>query len=143
MKIAWLILRLAFGALFIWSGIAKLKDPISFADDVRNFELVRDPVAPALALLIPWVEVVAGVVTMLGKLWRGGLVTLLGSLVIFTGALCLAWGRGLDISCGCFGDSGNVNYPWALFRNIGLLGIGMLLLRGRWMESALREKNTP
>ena len=137
MKFAWLILRLAFGALFIWSGVAKLKDPIDFADAVRNFELVRDPVAPALALLFPWVEVVAGVVTMLGKLWRGGLVTLVGCLVIFTGALFLAWGRGLDISCGCFGDSDHVNYPLAVARNLGLLGIGILLLRGRWKESAL------
>ena len=138
MKIAWIILRLAFGALFIWSGVAKLKDPITFADDVRNFELVRDPVAPALALFIPWVEIVAGVVTMLGKLWRGGLVTLLGSLVVFTGALFLAWGRGLDISCGCFGGSGEVNYPWAVFRNLGLLGIGLFLLRGNGKGLTLR-----
>ena len=34
MNIFRLILRLAFGAVFIWSGIAKLKDPINFADAI-------------------------------------------------------------------------------------------------------------
>lgn len=129
MKIFLLILRLAFGAVFIWSGVAKLKDPISFADAVRNFELVKDPVAPAMALLIPWVEVIAGIFTMAGIWWRGSVATLLASLVVFTVALCIAWVRGLDISCGCFGGSGAVNYPLMVARNVGLAVVGGWLMR--------------
>ncbi|MDF1751345.1 MAG: DoxX family membrane protein [Verrucomicrobiales bacterium] len=129
MKTFWLIFRLAFGAIFIWSGIAKLKDPINFSDAVRNFELVTDPVAPALALLIPCVEVVAGILTMLGLLLRGSLATLLLSLLIFTAAIIMAWVRGLDISCGCFGGSGEMNYPVMIARNIGLIAAALLLLK--------------
>lgn len=128
MKTVILILRLVFGAVFIWSGIAKLKDPISFADAVRNFDLVKDPVAPALALFIPSLEVVAGILVMAGLLWRGGVVVLLGSLVVFTTALCIAWARGLDISCGCFGGTGEVNYPLVVARNTGLMLLGGAIL---------------
>jgi len=123
------IVRLAFGAIFIWSGIAKLKDPLSFADAVRNFELVDDPIAPAAALLIPWIEVVAGVFAMSGKLWKGSVFTLLSSLFVFTIALSIAWFRGLDISCGCFGGSGAVNYPLMISRNVGLAAMGFLVLQ--------------
>ena len=123
----WFIVRLAFGAVFIWSGIAKLKNPIEFADAVRNFEMVKDPIAPALALLIPWVEIISGIFVMLGKLWKGSVAILLTSLVVFTTALCIAWGRGLDISCGCFGGSGAVNYPLVVARNVGLFVLGGLI----------------
>lgn len=122
------LLRFGFGAVFIWSGVAKLKDPINFTEAVRNFELVGDPYAAFLALLIPWVEIVSGVVCLAGLFWRGGVITLLASLVVFTGALCIAWARGLDISCGCFGGTGDVNYPLVVGRNIGLLLVGVLLL---------------
>lgn len=128
MKFFLLILRLAFGAVFIWSGIAKLKDPIGFADAVRNFELVSDPVAPALALLIPALEVTAGILTMAGFLLQGSVAALLLSLLVFTAALGTAWLRGLDISCGCFGGSGAVNYPLMITRNVGLIMVGGFLL---------------
>lgn len=128
MKTVRLIVRLAFGAIFIWSGIAKLKDPISFADAVRNFEMVGDPIAPALALLIPCFEIVAGILTMAGFLWRGSVLSLLVSLIVFTTALVIAWIRGLDISCGCFGGTGQANYPVLVFRNAGLFGVGLFLI---------------
>ena len=131
--------RLGFGGVFIWSGMAKLKDPISFTDAVRNFELVGDPFAAFFALLIPWVEMVAGIVCMAGIFWRGGVATLLGSLVVFTGALCIGWARGLDISCGCFGGTGEVNYPLVVGRNIGLMVLGFLLLK--WIQRPNLLKN--
>ncbi len=131
MKHLRIILRLGFGAIFIWSGIAKLKYPISFADAVRNFELVNDPLAPAAALLIPWIEIIAGIFTMSGKMWKGSVFTLLLSLLIFTFALAFAWARGLDISCGCFGGTGAVNFPLMVSRNLGLIIVGWLLLKIR------------
>ncbi len=129
MKYLSTILRLLFGAVFIWSGAIKLKDPLSFADAVRNFEIVGDPIAPALALLVPCIEIVAGILTMLGRaLWRGSVVVLIVSLVGFTIALASGWVRGLDISCGCFGGSGAVNYPLVIGRNIGLLAMGVAIV---------------
>ena len=125
------LLRLIFGAIFVWSGIAKLKDPISFGDAVRNFKIVGDPIAPALALFIPWVELIAGFAVMIWGARRGkaGTITLLGCIVIFTIAIVSAWVRGLDISCGCFGGAGAVNYSIKIATNCGLIAVGIFLLR--------------
>ncbi|MCB1203121.1 MAG: DoxX family membrane protein, partial [Verrucomicrobiae bacterium] len=66
---SWLVFfaSLAFGALFLWSGILKIKDPISFADAIRNFRLVGDPITPALAHFLPWLEVFAGLAVMIDR----------------------------------------------------------------------------
>ncbi len=58
----WLVFFASLGvrALFLWSGVAKVKDPVSFAEAIRNFRLVGDPIAPALAHFIPWLEIFAG-----------------------------------------------------------------------------------
>ncbi len=136
MKLLILILRLIFGGLFIWSGIAKLKDPISFADAVRNFQMVGDPIAPALALFIPWVELIAGIAVMIwGKSFgKGGALILVSSIVIFTVAIIIAWIRGLDISCGCFGGTGEINYPWKIAQNLLLLATGAFLLKTKTVK---------
>lgn len=137
MKVFWLILRLGFGAIFIWSGIAKLKDPITFADTVRNFRLIGDPLAPAMALLIPWIEVVSGVAVMAGKWVRGGAFLLVGALVMFTGAVLISWARGLDITCGCFGRNEELNYPVKVFENVLLLIWGVAI----WFRAEMEAFN--
>ncbi len=135
----WLILRLVFGAVFIWSGVAKLKDPISFTEAVRNFELIGDPFAAAAALFIPWVEIVAGAVLMAGILAHGALSVLNASLVVFTLALAVSWARGLDISCGCFGGTGPVNYPVKIATNVGLIALGWVLWHYSLRRTAEKE----
>ena len=122
-----LVLRLAFGALFIWSGVAKLKDPIVFADAVRNFEIIGDPLAAAVALFLPWIEVLSGIAVMSGILAGGGLAILNLAMAVFTIAFAVSWARGLDITCGCFGGTGPVNYPLSIVRNLAILAWGVWL----------------
>ena len=55
---------------------------------------------------------------------------LFGLSVMFILALGQAWGRGLDISCGCFGKAEvAANYPWLLSRD-GLLAMALGWLGG-------------
>ncbi|MCH1505252.1 MAG: DoxX family membrane protein, partial [Verrucomicrobiales bacterium] len=83
-NVIWTVVALLFGALFIWSGVAKLKDPITFADNVRNFQVIGDPFAPAVALFLPWVEVFAGIALMSGRFAKGGSFIIMGLMVFFT-----------------------------------------------------------
>tara|TARA_R110002096_G_scaffold54841_6_gene141347 strand:- start:105 stop:545 length:441 start_codon:yes stop_codon:yes gene_type:complete len=142
MKLVWLIVRIAFGALFIWSGIAKLKDPLSFADAVRNFRIIQDPIAPAMALFIPWVEVCAGIGVMAGRFARGGAFLLVGALFVFTGAVVAAWLRGLDITCGCFATNEALNYPEKVIQNVLLLVWGIAIWWKSEMESVEMIENS-
>ncbi|MCG8600112.1 MAG: DoxX family membrane protein [Verrucomicrobiales bacterium] len=130
----WTIVALVIGALFIWSGIAKLKDPISFADSVRNFRIVGDPVAPAVALFLPFVEIFAGVALMSIRFAKGGAFVITGLMVVFTLLIGISWFRGLDITCGCFGDNDIVNYPVKMTQNVFLLVVGFAL----WLKFEMK-----
>ena len=131
MKIFTFVLRLVFGALFIWSGIAKIKDPIGFADAVRNFEIIGDPYAVAVALYLPWLEVISGIAVMWDRFAKSASFLITGMVVVFTLLIVTAWVRGLDISCGCFGGTGEMNYPVKIAQNLGLIGMGVLI----WWKS--------
>lgn len=138
-NIIWPIVALLFGALFIWSGVAKLKDPITFADSVRNFQVIGDPIAPAVALFLPWVEVFAGIALMSVRFAKGGAFIITGLMVLFTLLIGISWIRGLDITCGCFGDNDIVNYPVKMTQNIILLVIGFAL----WWRFEIKTDPAP
>lgn len=121
------VLSLAFGALFIWSGIGKVKDPMSFADAIRNYRIVGDPIAPALAHFIPWLEIFAGLGTMIERTRQGAVALLTLLVLIFTLGIISAWLRGLDIACGCFGSEEAMDYPVKVVQNLVLIAWGGFL----------------
>lgn len=123
-----LVVQFLFGALWLWAGILKFKDPIAFSDAIRNYRLIGDPFIAAAALGLPCLEIVCGVCLMGNRLARGSLTILWGSLAVFTGAIAISWARGLDINCGCFGFSEeSVNYPVKMAENLALLAVGAWL----------------
>ena len=109
------LLRCVVGGVFIYAGVLKALDPMQFSADVDNFRLLPYAVSCAVGVYLPWLEILAGGALLIG-FWRSGAALLLGGmLVIFFLALCSAWARGLDISCGCFGHTSNKsNYPVSL-----------------------------
>jgi len=133
--------RIILAAFFLAAGVLKAIDPIRFAEDIRNYQLLPDPLPALSALILPWLEIFAALAVLSGRLYRGGLVLLGGMLAVFLVALTSAWVRGLDIRCGCFGDTGGdtSNYPWSLFRNGVLLSLCGVLLFERWR----RDRNLP
>ena len=44
-------------------------------------------------------------------------------------AILIAWARGLDIRCGCFGSGGSSEYVELVVRDLALLGLGLWLAR--------------
>jgi putative oxidoreductase len=54
---------------------------------------------------MPWLELICGVLIIVGLLLRGSAVIIGLMLLIFIVALSSALVRGLDISCGCFSVS--------------------------------------
>lgn len=116
-------LRLAIGALFVYSGVLKVGDPLGTADSVRNYELIGDPWITAVALLLPWVEIIAGALLLTGLWLPGALAVVAGSSLVFLIAIGSAWGRGLNIECGCFGavGEGPSSYGWHMVLLVVLL----------------------
>ena len=123
-----LLLHFFFGGVFVYAGILKVMDPLSFLDDIRSFDLLGDPWAAWLAMGLPWLEILAGLAVMSGVLRSGGLLILDGSLVIFLAAISLSWWSGIDIRCGCFGHAdATSNYYDLILRDLLLLIAGVVL----------------
>ena len=131
------ILHLLFGGVFVYAGIMKAWNPMVFLDDVRSFALLPDPYAAMLAMFLPWLEIFAGLAVIAGVLRKAGLVVLNLSLLMFLGAIVIAWMRGTDIRCGCFGGSSDAtsSYIEIIIRDIVLLSLGI------WLAFQQRTKN--
>lgn len=131
----WLTFVLAaiFGGVFTWAGVVKALDPATFLVSVRSFQILPDPYAAWVALVLPWLEIFAGLAVVTGLLRQGGLLILMMSLLVFAGALTAAWVRGLDVECGCFGGGkGATTIVEALIRDAVLLALGAWV----WWRSA-------
>ena len=121
-KIIVLLLRVIVGGIFICAGVLKAIDPAQFAKDVDNYRLLPFAASAAVALYLPWLEIIAGAALATGVWHRGASLVIGAMLLAFLVALGSAWGRGLDITCGCFGHGPNrSNYPLTMLLDAGLL----------------------
>lgn len=111
------------GGALAWAGVLKLADPARFAADIERYQLVGQGPAAILAVYVPWFEIGLGLALCWRGAWRRAAGWLAGILLLgFSAALALAWVRGLQIDCGCFGG-GSASAPQALVRNAGLLAM--------------------
>lgn len=103
-----LVLRLALGGMFIWAAWVKLSDPQAFADAIKGFKLLNSPEGDHLVTLatfaVPWVEILAGAVLVLGLWTRAAALVLLVNLLAFIAAIASVLQRGISTKCGCFGE---------------------------------------
>lgn len=122
------LLRLGLGALFVFAGLAKLRDPTGFATEIANYRLMPE-LAPYLAIALPAIEVVLGVCLLVGPaLWRRAAALATGLLlIVFTIAVAQVVARGINVDCGCFGGSSGPVTGLTLARDLLLLGATALL----------------
>ncbi len=94
---------IAMAAVFIYAGIDKIRDPLSFADSVAGFAILPAVLINLLAIGLPPFEIASGLM-LLGPWTRrvGALAVAVLSIIFFT-ALASALLRGLTLDCGCFG----------------------------------------
>lgn len=129
-----LMLRMALGALFVWTGWEKTPDPNAFLFSIRSFHILPDPYAAWVAMGLPWLEIAAGAALLTGLLIEGGLAVIAGMLAVFLWAIIYSWHRGLDIECGCFGgENATSDYHEIILRDVALLVLALALLGHRWL----------
>ena len=98
-----IIFRLIVGGVFIWAGISKIADPLSFAQNVRNYQLVGPALSFLTAIFLPWVELIAGMWIIIGIYPRSSALLISCLLMFFILLVLITMARGLDVDCGCFG----------------------------------------
>lgn len=114
-----LAFRFVIGAVFIWSGIIKIFDPLLFAQDVANFRIFPQWLAFMIALILPWIEILCGLLLVLGIWSRAASLLISSLLVVFLILLLTTIIRGIDVACGCFGAlSHTVDYKLVLLDSV-------------------------
>ena len=122
--------RMVLGGIFIYASLDKIGHPLEFARIIRNYHVLPEFLVTLPALVLPWVELLAGVLLIAG-IWPRSAAWLLSLLLL---AFILALGvnavRGIDISCGCFSTSaGDTENAWVLiFRDLFMLIPGLVII---------------
>lgn len=130
--------RLGVGALFVFSGLVKLNDPIGtaikleeyfdvFASDFAGFFELFVPYALVIALLVIVMEVVLGVALLINyqmKLMSWVLLLLMVFFTFLTGYSAIL---NKVTDCGCFGDFIKLT-PWQSFNKDLILMVFVLII---------------
>src|SRR5437588_952277 len=116
-NVAWRIVDLVVGGIFIYAGVIKVLDPVQFANDIDNYKTLPWFVSVRLAFYLPWLEIFCGLAVVFRLLYGGGLSILTGLIFVFTGATVAAKARGLDLTCGCLGHA---SQHWSFSQHIAV-----------------------
>lgn len=119
-------MRLFLGGLFIWASWDKLIHPQEFVKVVSNYKLLPDPLINLCAVILPWIEFVAGLLLIIGFQIRSSSLIILSLLGIFILAIGINLVRGLNIECGCFKTKGGRGIALTtLFGDLSLFALGL------------------
>lgn len=143
-----LVLRVFLGGLFIFAAGMKLRDPQVFVQAVMAFKILPDHLAVLATFAVPWVEMIAGVLLVLGLWTRAAALVVSVLLVMFIAGMGHILMQGEKVHCSCFGKfewpcDGPVG-PCQLVRNgvlllvsltLMFLGPGRLAVEGRCSRS--------
>jgi uncharacterized membrane protein YphA (DoxX/SURF4 family) len=122
--------RLALGGIFIYASLDKIAHPREFALIIANYAILPDWLVTLPALVLPWLELVAGLCLVAGLWTRSSALLLSLLLLLFMAALGFNALRGIDLSCGCFSTSAaDKEKAWILvLRDLLILIPGLLLV---------------
>ena len=131
-------LRLGLGAMFLYSAWNKIQDPGMFQTMVDNYRMLPACTTAIFAVTMSMAELLVGTMFLFTKWTREAAFATGVMIAMFIVALAQAQARGLDISCGCFGESEKApsELVSALVRDVVLLvPTTWLLLKGqrRWI----------
>lgn len=123
-----LALRLGLGGLFLVAGALKLSDPSAFAVEIHNYQLLPE-LAPVLAAALPTVELALGAAMAIGpRRWaHAGAFAATLVLLVFTVAVSSVVVRGINITCGCFGEGSGPVTALTVLRDIALIAAALAL----------------
>ena len=139
-----LVARLLLGGVMLVAGLLKVTKPDVSARAVQAYQLLPFDLATYVGYGLPVLEVVIGLLLVLGLFTRTAAAISGVLLVAFIIGIASAWARGLNIDCGCFGEGGTIDpsqtrYLEEILRDVGLvLCAGWLVVRPRTAYSLER-----
>lgn len=126
-----LLCRLVFGGVMLFAGVTKAANIPETQQATRAYQLLGYDLANAWGAMMPFVEILIGVLLILGLMTR--LSAVIGTLLMIAFIIGIAsvWARGIKIDCGCFGGGGasaDPKYLQELLRDLALTLAGLWLV---------------
>lgn len=120
------LVRFGMAAVWIIAGIQKLDARMEMTQAIEAYGIFTPEWAGYLAYIIGPLELMGGVLLLLGLFLREASAVAAVVLVLFMVGISQAWARGLVIDCGCFGYdpadvSQGMNYALTLLRDATFL----------------------
>lgn len=145
-------LRLFLGAVFVFAAYNKIPAIQSFAEAIKGFKVVSADTHPELiiigAFVIPWFELIAGLMLILGVRARSAALGIGALLALFIYALMHVILTDVSADCSCFGDENFIcgsSVGWCqVIRNVVfLIPTIYLLVRGPGRVSLDQKLSKP
>jgi putative oxidoreductase len=152
MKLAWRIVGLLVGALFVFAGLTKIVDfqpfrvvdPMEFARAIDNYKILPWSMSVWLSFYLPWLEIICGLALIFRRFYSGALTLVLALMLVFIGGSVAAKARGIDISCGCFGHvSDQLSFAWHMVLDFAILAGLVALWRWDGVNPRVAEQASP
>jgi uncharacterized membrane protein YphA (DoxX/SURF4 family) len=124
------ISRLALGIIFIYASYDKALNPLAFAQIIHNYRITPPSLINISAITLPWIELLAGMLIIIGFRVKGANLILGGLLVFYIILLSVTAARGININCGCFSTSASVrsNLVAVIIRDVVFLPFALHIL---------------
>lgn len=118
--------KILIGLVFVLSSVTKIFEPEEFSKAIGSYKMMPETVLFPLAVVIPWLQLICGILLLADVYAKSSAFILSGLLVVYTIAITQAWLRGFDMECGCFdlmiGLPDKVGI-FAIIRDLVLLGM--------------------
>ena len=155
-----LAVRLLLGAFFVYASLDKIASPAGFAKVVYQWQVVGPVPSNLVAVTLPWIELLAGALLIVGAWRREAALVIALLLVVFIAAAGTVMARGIDVeNCGCVSVAANAppsawppawtkGVGWFLVtRNLVLLAAALALVgfrpRGRGAQAGVQPAVQP
>lgn len=118
--------RFGMAAVWIFAGVQKIDERMEMTQAIEAYGIFSPEWSGYVAYLIGPLELMGGVLLLLGLFLRESSAVAAVVLVLFMTGIAQAWARGLVIDCGCFGynsadASQGMNYALTLLRDAAFL----------------------
>ena len=113
-----LAFRLYLGGLFVYASLYKINYTAEFAETIASYQLVPYWGVGLVAVILPWIEMISGILLIIGIRTRTVSAVIGFLLILFTLGILYNLALGSEISCGCFQSLDDPISGWTVFRDL-------------------------